>query len=175
MTQHDNGRKQEQAEHPTPPVIRLASAEVDAAAAKDRLNDTVARLQSKLDPKLMAKEATDEARRIGDRGVALAKENRDALLGLAGGVLLYLLRKPLLGIFKRRRYPKPQKAAKPMSATAPNKRLASRPHPTQGAAQQPTASAMSGGLTPKTPLGIAHPTQSVAQSSEGAPLQGTTL
>ena len=174
MTQHqDDARKQEQAADPTPPVIRLASAEVDAAAAKDRLNDTVARLQSKLDPKLIAAEAKGEARRAGERGVTLAKENREALLGLAGGVILYLLRKPLLSLFKRRKYPKPQKAAKPMTATATNERLARQPHPTAAAAQQP--SAIADGPTPKTPLGAAHPTQSAAQSNEGAPLQGTTL
>lgn len=170
MTDDHKTREQEQAEDPTPPVVRLAAAEVDAAAAKDRLNDTVARLQSKLDPKLVAKEAADEARRVGDRGVVLAKENREALLGLAGGVILYLLRKPLLSIFKRRKYPKPQKAAKPMTATAPNQRLAARPHPTQ-------AHAAKDGLAPKTPLSTAHPTTTapVAQSNEGAPLQGTTL
>lgn len=115
----------------TPPVIRLAAAEVDVAAAKDRLSDTVARLQAKLDPKLLAREATDEARRVGNKGAALARDNREVLGGLAAGVLLYLLGRPLLGLFRRRKYPKPQRAAKPMSATAPNERLAKRPHPSQ--------------------------------------------
>lgn len=174
--QHDKTREQEQAEHPTPPVVRLAAAEVDAAAAKDRLNDTVARLQSKLDPKLIAKEATDEVRRVGDRGVLLAKENREALLGLAGGVVLYLLRKPLLSIFKRRKYPKPQKAAKPMSATATNKRLAKQPHPAQsGQFSGMAAAPPQVGLTPKTPLSSNPTMTATSTSNEGAPMQGTTL
>lgn len=115
----------------TPPVIRLAAAEVDVVAAKDRLNDTVARLQSKLDPKLLAKEASDEAKRVGKEGVTLARDNQQVLIGLAGGVVLFLLRKPLFGLFRRRKYPKPQRAAKPMTATAPNERLARQPHPAQ--------------------------------------------
>lgn len=172
---HDKTREQEQAENPTPPVVRLAAAEVDAAAAKDRLNDTVARLQSKLDPKLIAKEATDEVRRVGDRGVLIAKENREALLGLAGGVILYLLRKPLLGVFKRRKYPKPQRAAKPMTATATNKRLAKQPHPAQAGQFSGLAAAPPQvGLTPKTPLSSTNST-ATSTSNEGAPMQGTTL
>lgn len=155
----DDQRKQEQAEDPTPPVVRLAAAEVDAAAAKDRLNDTVARLQSKLDPKLIAVEAKGEAKRAGERGVTLAKENREALLGLAGGVILYLLRKPLLGLFKRRKYPKPQKAAKPMTATAPNERLARQPHPAHATAPRPAAA---GDAPPGSANGVAHPTQNAA-------------
>ena len=78
-------QKQEQADDPTPPVVRLAAAEVDVAAAKDRLNDTVARLQSKMDPKLLAKEASDEAKRVGERGVAVARANQSIIGGIAGG------------------------------------------------------------------------------------------
>lgn len=164
----DEKRKQEQQEAVTPPVVRLAAAEVDAAAAKDRLNDTVARLQSKMDPKLIAKEAGDEAKRVGRQGVTLARDNQEALLGLAGGVLLFLLRKPLLGIFKRRKYPKPQRAAKPMTATEPNKRLAAKPHPT-ATSVTPGSQAAS-----KAALAAAHPTTTAARTSnEGAPLQGT--
>lgn len=164
----DQKRKQENQEAVTPPVVRLAAAEVDAAAAKDRLNDTVARLQSKIDPKLIAKEAGDEAKRYGREGAAFARDNQQAFLGLAGGVLLYLLRKPLLGVFKRRKYPKPQRAAKPMTATEPNKRLAARAHPT-ATPVTPGSQAAS-----KVALAAAHPTMTAAQTSnEGAPLQGT--
>ena len=169
----------------TPPGIRLAAAEVDVAAAKDRLSDTVARLQSKLDPKLLAKEATDEARRVGNKGAALARDNREVLGGLAGGVLLYLIGRPLLGLFRRRKYPKPQRAAKPMSATAPNERLAQRPHPSQAPdAPQPPVPP-NGMLIPNIPTtthpamtdALADPISTTAPaatqaSNEGAQLQG---
>ncbi len=169
-------QQQQQQEAATPPVVRLASAEVDVAAAKDRLNDTVARLQSKLDPKLLAKEATDEAKRVGDKGVTFARDNRDALLGLAGGMLLYMLRKPLLSIFRRRKYPKPQKAAKPMTATAPNERLARSVHPTHYTPAQPQGLVSDGGpaaTTPVTHTGTA-PLAPQATSNEGVQLQGAT-
>lgn len=186
MSQTDQTRREEQRQDPTPPVVRLASAEVDVAAAKDRLNDTVARLQSKLDPKLLAKEATDEAKRVGGKGVAYARDNQAIIGGLAGGALIYLIGRPLLRlIFRRRKYPKPQKAAKPMTATAPNERLARRPHPAQAPQaplppQAPQASAPSQAgvppIPPKAPLAPAHPTTTTApaaQSNEGAQLQGT--
>lgn len=156
-------RREEQRQDPTPPVVRLASAEVDVVAAKDRLNDTVARLQSKLDPKLLAREATDEAKRVGEKGVTYARDNQTFVAAGAGALLLFLLRKPLFRLFSRRKHPKPQKAAKPMTATAPNERLAARPHPTQSPA-------------PPVTLAAAHPTTTpapAAQSNEGAQLQGT--
>lgn len=174
--------RDDQQQPATPPVVRLAAAEVDAAAAKDRLDDTVARLQSKLDPKLLAKEATDEAKRVGNKGVALARENQQILGGLAGGVLLYLIGRPLLRLFRRRKYPKPQRAAKPMSATAPNKRLARSPHPAQPArpatppqaAPPPQAATPPlAPLAPPDPIVNPAPTAPISQSNEGAQLQGT--
>lgn len=182
MSQASQTRREEQRQDPTPPVVRLASAEVDVAAAKDRLNDTVARLQSKLDPKLLAKEATDEAKRVGGKGVAYARDNQAIIGGLAGGALIYLIGRPLLRlIFRRRKYPKPQKAAKPMTATAPNERLARRPHPTQ-APQAPVppqaVTPPQAPPTPKAPLAPTHPTTTTApaaQSNEGAQLQGTNV
>lgn len=176
-------QQQRRDEAATPPVVRLASAEVDVVAAKDRLNDTVARLQSKLDPKLLAREATNEAKRVGDKGVTYARENQEVLFGLAGGMLLYLLRKPLLGLFRRRKYPKPQKAAKPMTATAPNERLARSGHPTHHAPAQPQGVVSDGGpvvaqplaaqpLTPSSRTLDAQPAPQ-ATSNEGVQLQGT--
>ena len=191
-------QKDEQAQDAaaTPPVVRLAAAEVDVVAAKDRLNDTVARLQSKLDPKLLAKEATDEVKRVGSQGLGVARDNQSILGGLAGGVLIYLIGRPLLrAIFSRRKYPKPQKAAKPMTATAANDRLARSPHPTAPATPKtPLAAAphpsqaTGGGSVLSTPapsqtaamLGATgHPTANPApstattQSGEGAPIQGS--
>ncbi len=161
----------------TPPVVRLAAAEVDAIAARDRLNDTVARLQSKLDPKLLAKEAVGEAKLrgrqvmgeakvAGDKGVVYAQDNPRIVGGAAFGVILFLLRRPLLGLFKRRKGPKPQKAARPMSETAANDRLARSPHPAQAPER-----------TPIRPLAAPHPTTSatrapVTASNEGVPLEG---
>ncbi|HEX8383648.1 MAG TPA: hypothetical protein VF592_09750 [Sphingomonas sp.] len=176
--------KNEQAQ--TPPVIRLAAAEVDAVAARDRLNDTVARLQSKLDPKLLAKEAVGEVKLLGrqavgeakvagDKGVVYARDNPRIVAGTAAGIILFLLRRPILGLFKRRPGLKPQKAAKPMTQTAANDRLARTPHPTQGV-----------GRTSIRPLATPHPTMTpqtapkapaapVTASNEGIPLEGQTL
>ena len=170
----------------TPPVVRLAAAEVDAVAARDRLNDTVARLQSKLDPKLLAKEAVGEAKLIGrqaageakaasDKSVVYARDNPRVVGGAAAGIILFLLRRPLLGLFKRRKGPKPQKAAKPMTTTAANDRLARSPHPAQVADQtavRPLATAHPA-MTPahRTPA----PTAPVTASNEGVPLEGQTL
>ena len=170
----------------TPPVVRLAAAEVDAVAARDRLGDTVARLQSKLDPKLLAKEAVGEAKLLGkqaiggakvasDKGVVYARDNPRIVGGAAAGILLFLLRRPLLGLFKRRKGPKPQKAAKPMTQTAANDRLARSPHPADVT-----------GCTPIRPLAAPHPTTipstptvvanaPVTASNEGAPLEGHML
>lgn len=163
MSQSDKDRRSSA----TPPVVRLAAAEVDAAAARDRLNDTVARLQSKLDPKLLARQATDEARAAGVKGADYARDNPRLVGGVAGAIALFLLRKPLSRLFRRRKGPKPQKAAKPMTTSAPNDRLARSPHP----AQPPEA--------PRAPLAPAHPAVNstpsapVTASNEGAQLQGT--
>jgi hypothetical protein len=162
MSQTDQNRKDKDQQPATPPVMRLAAAEVDVAAAKDRLNDTVAKLQSKLDPKLIAKEATDEAKRVGDKGLTFARDNQSVLAGLAGGMLLYMIRKPIFRLFKRRKGPKPQRAAKPMTATAPNQRLARSPHPTAAP------------VKPKPPLSPAHPTQAAPVTTSTAPASPVT-
>jgi hypothetical protein len=133
----------------TPPVVRLASAEVDVVAARDRLSDTVARLQSRLDPKVMTQRAVDEAKTVGRDGADYARENPGVVGGAAAVVGLYLIRRPLAKLFRRRKGPKPQKAAKPMTAIAPTARLALRAHPTQAsvvpnAATAPSTSAGNG-------------------------------
>ncbi|WP_375428675.1 hypothetical protein [uncultured Sphingomonas sp.] len=166
----------------TPPVVRLAAAEVDAVAARDRLNDTVARLQSKLDPKLLAKEAVGEAKLRGrqamgeakaasDKGVLYAQDNPRIIGGAAFGVLLFLLRRPLLGLFKRRKGPKPQKAAKPMTRTAAKDRLARSPHPAQAPDRTPIRPLAAPHPTTPTPKNPA-PSAPVTASSEGVPLEG---
>ncbi len=177
------GTKDQDQQAMTPPVIRLASAEVDAAAARDRLNDTVARLQSKLDPKLLAKEAVGEAKLLGrqavgearvagDKGVVYARDNPRIVGGAAAGIILFLLRRPLLGLFKRRKGPKPQKAAKPMTQTAANDRLARAPHPTQPPERTPIRSLSTPHPTTKPIAKTYAPTAPVTASNEGVPLEG---
>ncbi|WP_375403878.1 hypothetical protein [uncultured Sphingomonas sp.] len=166
----------------TPPVVRLAAAEVDAVAARDRLNDTVARLQSKLDPKLIAKEAVGEAKMIGrqamgeakiasDKGKDYARDNPRVIGGAAAGIVLFLLRRPLLGLFKRRKGPKPQKAAKPMTRTAANDRLARSPHPAQAPERTPIRPLATPHPTTPAPRNLA-PIAPVTASNEGVPLEG---
>lgn len=161
--------QQKDSQAATPPVVRLAAAEVDAVAARDRLNDTVARLQSKLDPKLLARQATEEAKAVGGRGADYARDNPKVVGGTAAAVLLFLVRKPLFRLFRRRKGPKPQKAAKPMTVNAPNERLARSPHPAQPPAAPAYAAAPLAPVPNPTPLA---PPEAGARSAR---LEGSTI
>lgn len=89
------------------PADRLAFAERDAALARERLNNTAAALQNRLDPRPIARGAM---RDIGDRGdaarrasVDAARRNPGALAGIAAGLGLFVIGRPLLRLIRRRR------------------------------------------------------------------------
>ena len=97
------------------PALRLAEAERDAAAARERLSSTVVTLQAKLDPKILARSTVNE---IADRGAAAAKagivgarRNPAILAGVVVLAGLFFARRPIANAVRRRRHadPKPGK------------------------------------------------------------------
>jgi len=90
---------------PTPPSpsVRLAAAEANATAARDRLARDLAEFQARLDPRLIAQAAVEQGREAGLASVETARRNPGAVAGAAGLVGILLLRKPLRRLFRRKR------------------------------------------------------------------------
>ncbi len=90
------------------PAKRLADAERDAAAARERLSSTVNTLQTKLDPKTLARTTVSE---IADRGTAAAKagvagarRNPAIIAGVALIAGLFFARRPIAKAVRRGRH-----------------------------------------------------------------------
>jgi len=93
------------------PGIRLAEAELEAAAARERLSATVGKLQVKLNPKTLALQA---ARDVADKGGAAAQASLDTAVRNPGAVAgatavagLFLARHRIAGLFRRKPKHKP--------------------------------------------------------------------
>ena len=93
------------------PATRLADAEQEAAAARERLSATLGKLQVKLNPKTLALQA---ARDVTDRGGAAAQASLNAAVRNPGAVAgatavagLFLARHRIASMFRRK--PKPHK------------------------------------------------------------------
>lgn len=90
----------------------IARAEANARAARTRVLSTVERLKDRLNPAVRAKELVGGAREKGevfaDDAVEFAYERSNLIMGIAGAVVLLLVRKSLLGTLKGafRRRPK---------------------------------------------------------------------
>jgi len=89
------------------PADRLTDAEREAVLARDRVTDTLAVLQHRLDPRKVARQT---ARDVGDRGSALAEASLDtarrnpgALAGVAAGLGAFVIGRPILRFFRHRR------------------------------------------------------------------------
>lgn len=76
-------------------VDDLALAEARAAAARERLNDTVGALQTQLAPQALMASATDGAKRGGRRVAAVAGDHKLAIAGIAAALVGLLARKPI--------------------------------------------------------------------------------
>lgn len=80
----------------TDPVQRLAEAEIEATAARERLSSTLARLQVRLSPKRLARKAmrdvADKGSAAAVAGVEGAKRNPGALAGVTALAGLFLAR-----------------------------------------------------------------------------------
>ncbi|WP_298092858.1 DUF3618 domain-containing protein [uncultured Sphingomonas sp.] len=84
------------------PVRHLADAEAQAAAARERLSHTVGQLQARLDPKLLAREAREAGLQAARSGVDNARRNPGVVAGATGLLGLFLVRKPLCRLLRRR-------------------------------------------------------------------------
>ncbi|MDX3885444.1 MAG: DUF3618 domain-containing protein [Sphingomonas sp.] len=78
----------------------IANARARAAAARARLGGTLGEIQARLNPKALAREAWDELREHGEElaaeALAAAKEKPARTAAIAGGVALFLARKPIV-------------------------------------------------------------------------------
>ncbi|WP_293872748.1 MULTISPECIES: DUF3618 domain-containing protein [unclassified Sphingomonas] len=93
------------------PATRLATAELEAAAARERLSLTVSRLQVRLNPKTLALQA---ARDVADKGGAAAQASLDTAIRNPGAVAgatavagLFLARHRIASLFRRKPKHKP--------------------------------------------------------------------
>lgn len=102
----------------TDPAHNLAEAELRAAAARDRLSGTVAQLQERLDPKLLAREAKDAGTAAALAGVDHARRNPGVVAGAVGLTGLLLARHRIARLFRR----KPRRVpAAPIDHSAPRR------------------------------------------------------
>lgn len=85
------------------PRTRLAMAELDAVAARERLSATVSQLQARLDPQLLA----DDARQMGlvaaRASLDGARNNPAIVAGVVATTGLLLVRHRITALFGRRR------------------------------------------------------------------------
>jgi len=86
---------------------RLTDAEREAALARERLGETVATLQHRLDPRKVARETMRDA---GDRGTAVAQASLDtarrhpgAVGGVAAGLAAFVIGRPIVRFIRNRR------------------------------------------------------------------------
>lgn len=89
--------------------IDIAAAEARAAAAKQRLTSTVGELQERLAPQALAREAVDNisdaGRKALDTGVGHARANPKLVLGGAALFVVFLGRRRLWSLIRRKRNP----------------------------------------------------------------------
>lgn len=101
----------------TDPAKRLAEAERDAAVARERLSSTVNILQTKLDPKTLARstvnEITDRGTAAAKAGVARARRNPAIVAGVALLAGLFFARRPIAAAVRRGRHPIKKPGANP--------------------------------------------------------------
>ena len=76
----------------TDPVQRLAAAEANAAIARERLTNTLAVLQERVNPKRLARDAAGDVADAGSVAVQSASRHPGALAGLVAAAGLFLAR-----------------------------------------------------------------------------------
>ena len=114
------------------PAATVAVAERRAAQARERLTDDLHKLQAKLNPKTLALEAAHKAADRGrtvarsaadagqtaaNQGVNFARENPAPVVGAVAVTGLFLLRKRIARLFRRKKHVKPQSKAHPADLT----------------------------------------------------------
>lgn len=83
----------------------LAAAKARALAARQRLMSTVAEVKLRLNPATIAANAVDDAKVRARDGLAQAADHPGAVAAVTGGVVLLLLRRPLLRRLRGARSP----------------------------------------------------------------------
>lgn len=89
------------------PALRLIEADRNAALARQRLSATVTELQARLDPSRLADQALNEVKAAGTASIAVADQNRAAVIGTGAAIGLFLARRPLLRLFRSKPEPEP--------------------------------------------------------------------
>ena len=92
------------------PVQRLAAAEANATAARERLSTTLSVLQDRLNPKRLARDAVSDMADAGSIAADRAARNPGALAGVIAVAGLFLARHRIGYLFGR---PRAQSRARP--------------------------------------------------------------
>ena len=86
----------------TDPQTDVAKATAEAQAARDKLQRDVSALQERLDPKVISRQAKDRLTDTGSSVADTVKRNPKPITGAAALVALFLVRKPLARLVRRR-------------------------------------------------------------------------
>ena len=81
---------------------RLAAARARAVAARERLDASIDHAKARLSPRTLAADAVETAKDKAVAGIDAVRERPAAAAAVAGAVGLFLARKPLLGLLRRR-------------------------------------------------------------------------
>lgn len=91
----------------TDPAATIATAERRATQARERLTDDLHKLQLKLNPRSLAREAArtaaDKGQEAAENGLEYAKANPAPVAGAVAVTGLFLFRKRILGLFRRKK------------------------------------------------------------------------
>ncbi|WP_322965581.1 phosphatase [Sphingomonas fuzhouensis] len=83
--------------------MTVVEAEMRAAAARERLNGTAARIQARLEPQALAAQAREAGVSAAKCGLESAKSNPAAVAGGVAVLGLLLNRRRIARLFKRKR------------------------------------------------------------------------
>lgn len=84
-------------------VDPVVAAQERARIARARLEDSVSALRKRVDPRTIAKNATEGLREQGEAAAAVARRNPGIVAGAIAVVGLLIVRRPVLALFRRRR------------------------------------------------------------------------
>lgn len=84
-------------------VDPVVVAQERARLARARLEDTVATLRERVDPRTIAKNAAEGLLEQGEAAAAVARRNPGVVVGALAAAGLLLVRRPVLALFRRRR------------------------------------------------------------------------
>lgn len=89
------------------PATRLALAEAEAAIARERVSRTLGKLQARLNPRVLARQAarevTDKGGAAAQAGIDTARRNPGVLAGGTALAGLFLARHRIAALFRRGR------------------------------------------------------------------------